>query len=70
MGNTTHSRELNEYWNSTCPKCNSEQPMDIASMDDIIIEHGEFVAITQHCPDCGYKAKSFYDWDRTVKKEE
>ena len=50
-----------------CPNCGEQ--MDPPNAGDIHIDPGEFVAITRRCS-CGLVVESFYDWDRTERKED
>lgn len=54
-----------DFWNGDCPKCKGT--MASPDMGQVHLDHGEFIAVTQECNECGYKVESFYDWDRTEK---
>ncbi len=55
-----------DYWDGTCPKCG--EMLGEPDSGDIHLDHGEFVAISQECM-CGERVESFYDWDRTERKD-
>lgn len=66
-GRNVDEEGVEDHWDGTCPNC--KEPLDSPDVGDIFMEHGEFIAITQKCG-CGLVVESFYDWDRTERKEE